>query len=49
MNEKKLHDDQKYIDGLVQNNSFIIDAIYDKFAPKVINYIKQNSGDSDQA
>ena len=49
MSEKKLHDDQKYIDGLVQNNSFIIEAIYDKFAPKVINYIKQNSGDNDKA
>ena len=49
MSEKKLHDDQKYIDGLAQNNAFIIEAIYDKFAPKVINYIKQNSGDSDQA
>ena len=49
MSEKKLHEDQKYIDGLLQNNSFIIEAIYDKFVPKVINYIKQNSGDSDQA
>lgn len=49
MSEKKLHDDQKYIDGLLQNNSFIIQAIYDKFVPKVVNYIKQNSGDSDQA
>ncbi len=49
MSEKKLHEDQKYIDGLLKNNSFIIQAIYDKFAPKVINYIKQNSGDSDQA
>ena len=49
MSEKILHDDQKYIDGLVQNNSFIIEAIYDKFAPKVINYIRQNSGSNDQA
>lgn len=49
MSEKKLHEDQKYIDGLLQNNAFIIEAIYDKFAPKVINYIKQNNGDSDQA
>lgn len=49
MSEKKLHEDQKYIDGLLQNNAFIIEAIYDKFVPKVINYIKQNSGDSDQA
>lgn len=46
MSEKKLHEDQKYIDGLAENNTFIIQAIYDKFAPKVINYIKQNSGDA---
>lgn len=49
MSEKKVHDDQKYIKGLVANNSFIVQAIYDKFAPKVINYIKQNSGDADAA
>ena len=49
MGEKKIHEDQKYIDGLLQNNSFIIQAIYDKFAPKVINFIKQNSGDADTA
>jgi len=45
MAEKKVHEDQKYIEGLLQNNSFIIQAIYDKFVPKVVNYIKQNSGD----
>ncbi|MBL7559017.1 sigma-70 family RNA polymerase sigma factor [Olleya sp. YSTF-M6] len=45
MSQKKTHDDQKYVDGLVANNSFIIQAIYDKFAPKVVNYIKQNNGD----
>jgi len=49
MSEKKIHEDQKYIEGLLQNNSFIIQAIYDTFVPKVINYIKQNSGDADQA
>ena len=49
MSDKKIHEDQKYIDGLLKNNSFIIQAIYDKFVPKVINYIKQNSGNSDQA
>ena len=38
MSEKKNHEDQKYVDGLLNNNSFIIQAIYDKFAPKVINY-----------
>ena len=49
MSEKKVHEDQKYIDGLLKNNSFIIQAIYDKFVPKVINYIKQNSGDVNKA
>ncbi len=49
MNEKKIHDDQKYIDGLLKNNSFVIQAIYDKFVPKVINYIKLNSGNVDEA
>jgi RNA polymerase sigma factor (sigma-70 family) len=49
MSDKKLHEDQKYIDGLAANNTFIIKAIYDKFAPKVINYVKQNSGDAHDA
>src|SRR5690554_4084859 len=45
MSHKKNHEDQKYIDGLVQNNAFVIQTIYDKFRPKIINYIKQNSDD----
>ncbi|TYB76107.1 sigma-70 family RNA polymerase sigma factor [Bizionia gelidisalsuginis] len=49
MGDKKIHEDQKYIHGLLQNNSFIIQAIYDTFVPKVINYIKQNSGNATQA
>jgi RNA polymerase sigma factor (sigma-70 family) len=49
MSQKKIHEDQKYIDGLVQNNTFVIQTIYNKFAPKVINYIKQNSGDEANA
>ncbi|MBA6151686.1 RNA polymerase sigma factor [Gelidibacter maritimus] len=49
MSQKIIHQDQKYVEGLKQNNSFVIQSIYEKFAPKVINYIKQNSGDEDQA
>lgn len=49
MSEKKTHEDQKYIVGLLQNNSSIIQSIYNRFAPKVINYIKQNSGSTEQA
>jgi RNA polymerase sigma factor (sigma-70 family) len=49
MDEKKLHPDQVYIDGLLQNNSSIINAIYKKYVPKVKNYIRTNSGDDDEA
>ncbi|WP_417212727.1 RNA polymerase sigma factor [Bizionia sp.] len=49
MSQKIIHEDQKYIDGLVQNNPFIIQSIYDTFAPKVINYIKMNSGNESHA
>jgi len=49
MSDKNIHEDQKYIDGLAQNNSFIIQAIYNKFAPKVVNYVKNNSGDETNA
>lgn len=49
MSQKRIHEDQKYIEGLKQNNSFVIQSIYEKFAPKIINYIKQNSGDEDKA
>lgn len=49
MSIKKLHEDQKYIEGLATNNSIIIQAIYDKFAPKVIHYIQNNSGNATKA
>lgn len=49
MADKNLHPDQLYIDGLLQNNSSIIQSIYKKFVPKVKNYIRTNSGDDDQA
>jgi RNA polymerase sigma factor (sigma-70 family) len=43
------HPDQKYIDGLAKNNSAIIQSIYKQFVPKVVHYIKTNSGDEDRA
>jgi RNA polymerase sigma factor (sigma-70 family) len=49
MTEKNIHADQIYIVGLVENNSEIIQSIYKKFTPKVIYYIKNNSGDIDRA
>jgi RNA polymerase sigma factor (sigma-70 family) len=49
MADKNLHPDQMYIDGLVQNNSAIIQSIYKKFVPKVKYYIRTNSGSDDEA
>lgn len=49
MTGKNLHADQMYIDGLLQNDSSVIHAIYKNFAPKVKNYIRNNSGDDDDA
>lgn len=43
------HPDQMYIEGLANNNSAIIQSIYKKFVPKVVSYIRNNSGDEDQA
>ena len=49
MANNTVHEDQLYIDGLANNNSAVIQSIYKKFAPKVIYYIKTNSGDEDRA
>lgn len=49
MIEGKSHSDQIFIDGLVQNNSVVIQSIYKKFVPKVKNYIRTNSGSDDEA
>ena len=44
-----MHEDYRYIKGLATNDSAIINAIYKNFVPKVIHYIRNNSGDEDQA
>ncbi|NRT16223.1 RNA polymerase sigma factor (sigma-70 family) [Flavobacterium sp. 28A] len=49
MANSTLHPDQSYIEGLANNDSVVIQSIYKKFIPKVISYIRNNSGDEDQA
>ncbi|MDP5231247.1 MAG: sigma-70 family RNA polymerase sigma factor [Cellulophaga sp.] len=44
MTKPKIHEDQKYIVGLLANSPLVIKSIYDRFVPKVVHYIKQNSG-----
>jgi RNA polymerase sigma factor (sigma-70 family) len=44
-----VHPDQLYIEGLANNDSVVIQSIYKKFVPKVVSYIRNNSGDEDQA
>ena len=45
MTTKKIHPDQKYIEALLANDRELIDKIYTKFAPKIIGYVRKNSGD----
>ncbi len=49
MANSTIHPDQMYIEGLAENNSAIIQSIYKKFVPKVVSYIRNNSGDENQA
>ncbi len=49
MGDAGLHLDQKYIVALLKNDSLLLNEIYQKFVPKVVNYIKKNSGDEARA
>jgi RNA polymerase sigma factor (sigma-70 family) len=49
MTNSRMHPDQLFIDGIANNDSAVIQSIYKKFVPKVVSYIKNNSGDEDQA
>jgi len=49
MTKNTVHPDQYLIEGLANNDSVIIRSIYKKFVPKVVFYIRNNSGDEDQA
>jgi RNA polymerase sigma factor (sigma-70 family) len=46
---KTIHADQRYIQGLMENDTATIKQIYDRFAVKVKNYIVQNNGTEDDA
>ena len=43
------HKDHRYIEALLNNDSRILSELYQKFTPKIIAYVKKNSGDETQA
>ncbi|WP_457617087.1 RNA polymerase sigma factor [Lutibacter sp.] len=45
----KPHSDHIYIEALLTNNSRVLSKIYELFTPKIISYIKKNSGSADDA
>lgn len=49
MQAKTIHADQEYIKGLLANDSRVVQKIYKRFVPKVLNYVKQNSGSEQEA
>ncbi len=44
-----IHADQRYVTGLLQNNSAIVKEIYERFASRMKHYILQNNGSEDDA
>jgi RNA polymerase sigma factor (sigma-70 family) len=43
------HPDQRYLEGLLQNNTILVQEIYQRFAPKIKYHILQNQGSEDDA
>jgi len=43
------HEDQKYIDALLNNDSVLIREIYEKFASQCKRFVLRNSGDAEKA
>jgi len=44
-----IHADQRYITGLLQNDSALVREIYSRFSGKIRSYITQNRGSEDDA
>ena len=49
MTDHHAHADQKYIDALLHNDSRLLAEVYERFAGKVIAFIKKNHGDESDA
>jgi RNA polymerase sigma factor (sigma-70 family) len=49
LTENTVHNDQYIIDGIAANDSKVVQLIYDKHAPKMINWMKQHGAADDDA
>ncbi len=47
--DKKPHPDQKYIDALLNNDNQLIKEIYQKYSKEVLNFVKKNNGNEQDA
>jgi len=43
------HKDYIYIKALAENDTFLINRIYEKFSPKIIGFVRKNSGNESEA
>lgn len=46
---KTIHEDQHYLQALVDNDTLVIGEIYRRFSPRVRQFIEQNNGSADDA
>jgi len=44
-----MHADQRYLEGLLRNDTLLVQEIYQRFAPKIKYYVLQNQGSEDDA
>ena len=47
--EKKPHQDHKYIEALLKNDSRVLNELYKKYSGKIVGYVTKNSGSFDDA
>jgi RNA polymerase sigma factor (sigma-70 family) len=47
--DQKPHEDQLYIEALLKNDSKVLSKIYKNFSNKIVSFVKNNNGNSDDA
>ena len=47
--DKKPHQDHRYIEALLENDSRVLNELYAKYSGKIVGYVTKNSGSADDA